>query len=223
MTYPSAPWTLKGYAVQTLRFVDSVQARCFVPSDLYIVSVLPGKTLGVVYLASYGPESVLTYNELIVVPALARYGKNVGFWISHIYVDHPDSMAGGREIWGLPKELAQFSWQAGEQSHVMVRQDERVVCTLHYGRPRRLWRQPMFLPVLGLRGANLLWFKGTFTAQLGLGKGRVDVPSENPFAALGLAGAARTYHYHDMTLVAQAPRVIRDAAARRQASLRTRG
>src|SRR5688572_23194128 len=128
MTYPSAPWTLKGFAVQTLQLVDTARARSFVPPDLDIVSVLPGKTLGVVYLASYGPESVLSYNELIVVPALTRYGKNVGFWISHIYVDHPDSMAGGREIWGLPKELAQFTWQMGEQNHVLVRQGEQVLC-----------------------------------------------------------------------------------------------
>lgn len=60
MTYPSAPWTLKGYAVQTLQLVDSAQARSFVPPDLDIISVLPGKTLGGVYLTSYRPGSVLT-------------------------------------------------------------------------------------------------------------------------------------------------------------------
>jgi hypothetical protein len=223
MTYPSAPWTLKGAAVHTLRLVESVQARAFVPSDLDVVSVLPGKTLGVVFLASYGPDSDLTYHELIVVPALTRRGKNVGFWISHIYVDHPDAMLGGREIWGLPKELAQFTWQIGEQSHVLVRQGEGRVCTLRYGRPRRLWRQPLLLPVLSMRGAHLLWFTGTGSARLGLGKGHVDVPSEHPCATLGLAGAARTYHYDDLTLVAHAPRVIRRATAHRRALWRTRG
>ena len=55
MTYPSAPWRLKGFAVQTLHLVDSAQARSFVPPELDIVSVLPGKTLGVMYLASYEP------------------------------------------------------------------------------------------------------------------------------------------------------------------------
>lgn len=75
MTYPPAPWTLKGFAMQTLQLIDSAQARVFVPPELQIVCVLPGKTLGVMYVASYGPESVLTYNELIVVPALTRYRK----------------------------------------------------------------------------------------------------------------------------------------------------
>jgi acetoacetate decarboxylase len=223
MTYPSAPWTLKGSAVHTVQLVDRVQARAFVPSGLDMVSVLPGKTVGVVYLASYGPESVLPYHELIVVPALARYGMHVGGWISHIYVDHPDALAGGREIWGLPKELAQFTWQAGDQSQVTVRQGGRVICTLHYGRPRRLWRLPLFLPVLSRRGAHLLRFTGTGTARFGLGKGRLDVPAEHPWAALGMAGAARTYHYHDMTVVAHVPRVIGHASARRQTSWRPRG
>lgn len=208
MSYPSAPWLLKGFAVQTLLLVDTAQARRFVPPDLDIISVLPGKTLGVMYLASYEPGSALTYNELIVAPALTRYRKNAGFWISHIYVDHPDSMAGGREVWGLPKELAQFTWQMGEPNQVSVRQGDRVFCTLHYGRQRRLWRQPLILPAISQRGADLLWFKGTITAQFGLGSGQVDIPAESPFAALVQTRAVRTFHYNDMRFVAHAPRVI---------------
>jgi hypothetical protein len=100
MAYPPAPWTLIGYAVQTLQFVDTRQARCFVPSKLRIVSVLPGKTIGGVYLASYGPGSVLEYNELIVAAALTRHAGRSGFWISHIYVDDADSVAGVPQIMG---------------------------------------------------------------------------------------------------------------------------
>lgn len=216
MTYPSAPWTLKGFAVQTLQLVDTARARAFVPPNLTIVSVLPGKTLGLVYLASYGPESDLVYNELIVVPALTRHGKNLGFWISHIYVDNSDSSAGGREIWGLPKELAQFSWQSGETGQVLVRQDERALCTLNYTRLRRLWRQPFLQPALSQLGVNLLWFKGTITAGFGLGKGYLDVPFDSPFAALALSHAVRTFHFDEMTLVAHAPRVIGCSTAVRQ-------
>lgn len=175
--------------------------------------MLPGKTLGGVYLSFYGPGSVLTYHELIVVPALARYGTKVGCWISHIYVDHPDSMAGGRGIWGLPKELAQFTWQTGDQSQVTVPQGERALCALHYGHTRRLWRQPASQPVFSMLEGNLLWWKGAFSSRLGFGEGRVDVPSESPFAALGLARVARTLHHDEMTFVAHAPRVIRRAAA----------
>jgi hypothetical protein len=216
MSYPSAPWALKGFAVQTLQLVDTAHARSFVPPELEIISVLPGKTLGVMYLASYGPGSILAYNELIIVPALTRYRTKIGFWISHIYVDHPDSMAGGRAIWGLPKELAQFTWQTGEQNQVVVRQGERMLLTLKYGQQRRLWRQPLFLPAISQQGGDLLWFKGTFTAQLGFGRGQVDIPAESPFAALGRARAVRTYHYNDMRFVAHAPRAIGLARVLRQ-------
>ncbi len=43
---------------------------------LNIVPVLPGKTLGVLYCACYGPASVLKYHELIIAPALVRRGTS---------------------------------------------------------------------------------------------------------------------------------------------------
>jgi acetoacetate decarboxylase len=216
MPYPPAPWSLKGFALQSLRLVDSARAQAFVPPPLQIVSVLPGKTLGVLYVASYGPESVLSYNELIVAPALTCYRKHIGFWISHIYVDHPDSIAGGREIWGLPKQLAQFTWQLGEPGQVTVRQNEQLLCALHSTSQRRLWRQWLFVPALSMLDTKLLWFKGAITAQVGFGKGRVDVPSTSPFAALGFTRARHVWHFNTMRFVAHAPKVVHSAIAHRQ-------
>ncbi len=214
MPYPPAPWTLKGAAAQTLHLVDIQRVRPFVPPELHIVPILPGKTLGVVYVASYGPGSLLTYNELIVAPALTRYRRSVGFWISHIYVDNPDSVDGGREIWGLPKELAEFTWDEGRQREVVVRQGEQRLCTMRYGAERRLWRQPIFLPVHSLLRADLLWFKGIVRARLGLGRGVLDVAPESPFAALRLGRGRLAYHVRDMHFVAHGPKVIGRAAAR---------
>ena len=104
MNYPAAPWKLKGYALQTLNLIEVEKARNFVPPELEIVSVLPGKTLGGIYLSAYQSGSILEYNELIVVPGLVRYQNKTATWISHIYVDDEKSVAGGREIWGLPKD-----------------------------------------------------------------------------------------------------------------------
>jgi acetoacetate decarboxylase len=95
---------------------------------------------------------------------------------------------------------------------VTVRQDGRVVCTLRDGHPRRLWRLPPFLPVLSRQGGHLLRFTGTGTARFGLDKGHLDVPAETPWAALGVAGALRTDHFDDLTLVAHTPRVIGHAS-----------
>lgn len=208
MPYPPAPWTLQGGAVHTLHLVDIRRVRPFVPPELRIVPVLPGKTLGVVYLAAYGPGSVLRYNELIVAPALTRYRRSLGFWISHIYVDNADSIAGGRQIWGLPKEPAEFTWESGEQPQVVVRQGDRRLCTLRYSGPRRLWRQPIILPAHSLLQPHLLFFMGKLMARLGVGRGRLHIPPESPFAALGMGSGRLAYHLRDMHFVAYAPRVI---------------
>jgi hypothetical protein len=209
MSYPPAPWTLQGYALQTLQFVDNTRALPFIPSELKIISMLPGKTLGGVYLASYGPGSVLEYNELIVATALVRYsGRSAGFWISHIYVDSNDSMAGGQEIWGLPKELAQFTWEKDKQHRIVVRQGDRQLCTLSHGRQRWLWQQRLTMPSFSVLGSELFFFKGEIGARLGVAGGRLEVPAESPFAVLGLGRAWLTYHYGDMDFVASAPQVM---------------
>src|SRR5215813_13155259 len=80
-------------------------------------------------LANY-TGGTLAYHELIVFrPACV---------VAHIYVDSPESMRGGREIWKLPKQLADFTWS---RDHVHVAQDGR---TLFEARIRR---RPGFLPL----------------------------------------------------------------------------
>ena len=84
-------------------------ARAFVPDGLELVSAA-GRTAGGVLLARYGDGATLGYDELIVFAGAVRAGGRRGMWVSHIYVDLPASVAGGRRIWGLPKELAEFGW-----------------------------------------------------------------------------------------------------------------
>lgn len=208
MPYPPAPWTLRGQSLQSLHLVDTAKARPFVPPELDIISVLPGKTMGGVYLAVYETGSVLEYNELIVVPALVRYGKQVGSWISHIYVDNPDSVAGGREIWGLPKELADFSWQAGKVAQVSVRQGTRPLCTLQRDWQLNLWRQYLPVPGLSALRENYLLFKGEAEANLAVVGAKLDVPIDSPFAALGLGQPWLTIQSKELKLIAGAPSVV---------------
>jgi acetoacetate decarboxylase len=68
--------------------------------------------LGGVMLAEY-TGGTLSYRELIVFsrPTLVR--GRPGFVVSQIYVDDERSRAGGREIWNLPKELADFTVAPG--------------------------------------------------------------------------------------------------------------
>ncbi len=205
MPYPSAPWKLQGYAFVALQLIDIDLVRPLIPSELEIVSVWPGKTIGGVYLSTYESGSVLEYNELIVVAGFVSHRGKFGGWVSHIYVDNLDSVAGGREIWGLPKELAEFSW---EQKCVTVRQSNQLLCSLNYNRQDFGWRQQLAASAFGVLGSDLLLFKSDFESQFGIVSAKLAVPAESPFANLNLGQPLLTVHCDRLSLTVAAPEVV---------------
>lgn len=212
MPYPSAPWTLVGDAIQTLHLVNINCVRSLVPKELNIISLWPGKTLGGVYLARYKSNSVLQYSELIVVPAVVFYQGKIGAWISHIYVDNADSVAGGREIWGLPKELADFTW---EGKNVTVRQGDtsgnlrsRLLCRFNYNQHSLAWRQHLSASAFSAMANNLLTFRAEFDSRLGLVGCNLEIPDASPFALINLTQPFATVYCEQMRLWVDAPQVV---------------
>lgn len=207
--YPPAPWNLQGRAIQTLHLVDLENSRPFVPPELEIISILPGKTLGGTYISAYESGSILEYNELIVVAALVRYQGKIGAWISHIYVDNEDSVAGGREIWGLPKEMAEFIW---EKDSVSVRQQERQLCRVRYKKEwfsfATWWQQPLNGDVFGGLESELLLFNSEFKSQFEIVNGNLEIPQESPFARLNLGQPWLILNCQNLELVAGVPKVV---------------
>jgi hypothetical protein len=206
MSYPQAPWTLKGYAIQTLQLLDIDRVRPFIPSELNIISVWPGKTLGGVYLSYYGSGSVLEYSELIVVAGLVSYSGKFGGWVSHIYVDNSDSVAGGREIWGLPKEMVEFNWE--QDKRVTVRQGDRLLCSLNYNKPSFAVPQKLGASSFSCLGSDLLLFPAELEARLGLIGSKLEIPSESPFARLNIGQPLLTAYADQMRLLAGSPSVV---------------
>lgn len=182
MNYPAAPWILKGYGFTTLHVVDVAQAEKFIPNDLEIVQVLPGKTIAGLVLGQYKPGSSLTYGELIIIPGLVRRGSQIGAWVSHIYVDDAKSIAGGHEIWGLPKEEAQFCWQS--TGGAIVKQDDLILCQFAPTWQFNLWRQRGQFATYSKLATELAEFQSEAIANLALIHARVDVPTSSPFAQL---------------------------------------
>jgi acetoacetate decarboxylase len=209
MNYPPAPWQLRGKAIQTLNLVDIDRVRQFVPPELDIVAILPGKTLGSIYISEYQIGSVLNYNELIVAPALVRDRTKFGGWISHIYVDHPDSVAGGREIWGLPKELAEFT---RIDRYITVKQHDRTLCSLSY--QSNLLSHLEITPEItigcfsNLRG-NLVYFDNNFQGKISSIDSKLEIPGSSPFASLNLTAPFLTIDLQDLKLVAGNPEFIK--------------
>jgi hypothetical protein len=198
MSYPPTPWTLQGYAIQTLHLVNIERSRPLIPAELKILPIWPGKSLGTVYLSFYGSGSVLEYSELIVVPAIVSYRGKIGPWISHIYVDNADSVAGGREIWGLPKEMADFTWEQGKR--VNVRQGDRKLCTLNYNQQNLAWRQHLAVSTFSAMGSNLVTFPAECESLLGLVASELEIPVESPFFGMNLNQPFLTVRYEHIKL-----------------------
>ncbi|MGB5595412.1 MAG: acetoacetate decarboxylase family protein [Crocosphaera sp.] len=201
MSYPPAPWHLKGYAFNSFHLLDIEKVRPMIPSDLEIVSLLPGKTLGNVYVSAYTEGSILEYNELIISPALVRYQKMVGSWISHIYVDDPDSVAGGKEIWGLPKEMADFSWQKNQK-----------LCQFNWKKGLlnlgTWWQQTITGKVLSGIDEKRLLFKSQFKSPIQLVQGIINIPSNSPFYCLQINQPFITLNFKKLNLLAEIPSLI---------------
>lgn len=140
--YPPAPWRFRG---RLWAAILPVRDRLPVPADL---RPLGGSSRLVVGLVRYR-EGTLGYDELLMGP-LVRRGHRAGLLIDRIWVDDATSVRGGRDIWGLPKELAEFEW-SGDSVRVGDRRGP--VAELSFG-PGRPGLPSVPLPLPGFSGVE---------------------------------------------------------------------
>lgn len=99
--YPPAPWAMVGslwLSLFRLRHgIDDTR-----PAGVY----------GAAFV-SYTEGSPLTYSELLVARPVKTDGHGRRVSITDIWVDSPASVAGGRELWAIPKGLADFTLETG--------------------------------------------------------------------------------------------------------------
>jgi acetoacetate decarboxylase len=203
ITYPPAPWTLRGSAILSVRPADIARVYPLLPKGLEPVAIWPGKTLEGLCLAAYRQDSTLEYNELIVAAALVRHSGRRGLFISRIYVDHPASVRGGQEIWGLPKERAEFR---RDQRRTEVWQEGRLLCALAMGgRAIPAWRMRFSLPAFGLRGTEPLRFVSAVRARPALIRARWHVPDDSPLSALRSGCSLLSLRLDDLHAVVPEP------------------
>jgi hypothetical protein len=192
--FPPAPWRLRGACAVVLAPVRLDRARAAAPPDVDLVGA-GGWTVGGVLLAAYEDGATMTYDELIVFCGVGRRAGGAsppGGVVSHIWVDLPASVAGGRQIWNLPKELASFTAHGRPLSAFLARApdgQELLRATLRTG--GLLPRLPLPLPTaaLGALDGTARWTGAV--GRLGAGgptTARIEVPAGSPLAGLGLSG-----------------------------------
>ena len=108
--YP-APWTLtgKGY-ILLYKF-----SKPFVEEKTNLPEFLKGQFaggFGTLMLVDYSTSNAGPYGELLLIPGKFKHeGKKLNT-ISKIYVSTMASVENGKRNWGIPKELADFSFQS---------------------------------------------------------------------------------------------------------------
>jgi len=166
-------------------------ARALAPPAVTVLPVRPGRTLGGVLVAEYGEGSTLRYSELIVFSGLAWHRGRVGLCVSHIVVDDSTSLTGGRELWGLPKELAEFRWRDGHRA-VEVHGREGSLLRMRAepaagGAAARGLTLRTPAPFFGVGPVGTTrWTPGHGVLGVVLAIVRLDLPPGSPLAALGL-------------------------------------
>lgn len=96
-SYPPAPWHMHGSMwLSVYRLAHDVDERR--PKGIYAVA-----------LVDYTEPSPLTYHELLSARVITASNGKKAVSVVDIWVDSPDSVAGGRTLWAIPKGLAKFS------------------------------------------------------------------------------------------------------------------
>jgi acetoacetate decarboxylase len=207
--YPAAPWRLRGYGFQTLRLIDIAAARAFVPSGVQIVPVLPGKTLGSIYFASYEEGSTLVYHEIVIAAGLIWAGNRLGVALPRLYVDNPASYAGGHTIWGAPKEMAEFTVdRTSGETVVSVCQEGQEVMSLRFGAPGRTIPGWVPLPSFGVRGDELLFYIPRVRSGVTMVRTNISLSAGSPFLPLHLDGSSLGLAYPNLDLLAPAAKSV---------------
>ncbi len=104
--YPPAPWHLEGQMTLMLWNVPTALVADRVPRAARPVSVAGRSVLGTAWVR-YGPGGVLSYGELLAAVHVWD-GWRIHQTVTDIWVDEPVSVAGGRALWAIPKDLAAF-------------------------------------------------------------------------------------------------------------------
>jgi hypothetical protein len=98
--YPPAPWHMHGSLWLTaFKLAHDADPRH------------PAGTYGVA-LVDYVEPSPLTYGELLVARTTRTDDGSRAVTITDIWVDSPPSLAGGRAIWAIPKQLCDFDMES---------------------------------------------------------------------------------------------------------------
>jgi len=191
-SYPAEPWDLHGHAYVGVWLLP----RDLAP-DPHSPATKPVRIFGRALVCAaffvYEEPSPLTYDE-IMATVLVREGWRLRVSITRIWVNSEASRDGGRDLWAIPKELADFevarhsSYAAQGIGSLVVRRVRRL--------PGRL---PLGFHIAQDRAGTLLVSPVTGRIRFGLATARWSLAGDGPLGFLNgrkplLTLACRPFH-----------------------------
>jgi hypothetical protein len=175
--YPPEPWDLHGHAYVGAWLVPRAHLPAPHSAATKPVTIFGRGVVGAAFFV-YEEPSPLTYDE-VMATVLVRQGWRLRVSITHIWVDSLASRDGGRELWAIPKELADFD----VRPHAAY--TARGIGSLAVGRTHVLpWRLPAGFTVAQDRNGSLLVSPVSGRMHLGLLRGDWMFDAGGPLAFL---------------------------------------
>lgn len=144
-----------------------------VPTGLEPITV-GGRCSGLLAYVRYRPPSPLVYDELIWMPCQVRVRDRRsarGYWVARMYVDSSASLAGGRDLWALPKTLATFRKR---DDGVDVEAEDGTFLSLAFSAGLPGPKARTRVATLQQREGTIVGFRGDFSARVRLATLRVE-------------------------------------------------
>jgi hypothetical protein len=190
--YPPEPWDLHGHAYVGVWLLPRDRTPAPHSPATKVVTIF-GRAIVCAGFFVYEEPSPLTYNE-IMSTVLVREGWRLRVSITHIWVDSEASRDGGRALWAIPKDLADFD-VVPHTSYAA-----QGIGSLAIKRVRRLpWALPIRFRIAQDREGSLLVSPVKGRIRHGNTKGRWSFAADGPIGFLTgrrplLTLASRPFH-----------------------------
>lgn len=177
MSYPPAPWNLTAHAYVGTFLIAAKDLDEAAPPGTKPVRLFGRSIVGTAFFV-YEEPSPLTYNE-IMATMLVRQGWRVCVTVTKIWVDSEASRDGGRALWAIPKELAEFEIRPAS-SYVAA-----AIGRFTVGRCRALpFALPLRFTVAQDRAGSLLTTGVRGRGRIGLARARWHFDANGPLGYL---------------------------------------
>ncbi|MGW6447361.1 acetoacetate decarboxylase family protein [Lentzea sp. NPDC055074] len=183
--WPAEPWDLHGRGWLTV-WTAPRSAVPLPPPDVVPLTLF-GRVIVVSAFVDYQPPGVLSYHE-VMAAVLVRRKAGLGLSILDILVDDSTSQQGARELWGIPKLLAGFTFSPGTRLEATAHEDGDVIASASETRkPSRAFPVRLTTSVWQALHGKTTRTQLRTSARIGLTRLRWHFTPDSEFGWLGAA------------------------------------